>query len=88
MRSFLSLAPLVGLTYAYDAHTTHATLIDQTNSTKSVGLVQWQHFFDIYVLATTVVEPSGYVADDFLCWFQICVETWHAADTRYALTAL
>ena len=87
--SAFAVAALAGVATAttYANHSPHSE-IDQTNSTKEVGLVLWQPFFQAYVDAGTLSQPTAYSANVHVCWFQFVFEQWSSpADDRYALTA-
>jgi len=64
--------PFLAKAETYAAHTDHA-MVDQDISTKEVGVVTWQYFFQQYVEATTVSDPAptGFLPEIHACWFQI-----------------
>jgi len=51
----------------YSAHFEKSEM-DFDLSSKSVGLVKWQYFFDQFVAATTSDEPTNYDALQHACY--------------------
>ena len=67
----LIYAALVGYSAA-DPHSGHPEIDAQ--STKELGLVKWQHFFNEYVENSTYTAPSDFNVSSHLCWFQFRIE--------------
>ena len=93
MKSIIALLGLAGLASAQYAAHNNKDHMDQTNSTKTEGLVLWQHFFQEYVDDLVIIssdQVSGYDANVHACYFSFTIEQWidTDVDTRYALTAL
>ena len=93
MKSIIALLGLAGLASAQYAAHSGKDHMDQTNSTKTEGLVLWQHFFQEYVEAGVIIssdQVSGYDANIHACYFHFNIEQWidTDVDTRYAITAL
>ena len=73
----------------YAAHVGHDQ-IDAAASTKMVGIVGWQWFFDQYVESQAIGEalPTNWVAGKHVCYFQWSVEQWTDSSSRWALTVV
>ena len=89
MKTFFTIAALAAAAQAYSAHTGKDE-IDQTNSTKTHGLVLWENFFDEYFKTftpTDLTSADGYNVNLHACYFHFEVGQWastHAND-RYHL---
>jgi hypothetical protein len=68
MNKSLLCAALAGYACAYSAHTGKNEM--SSSSTKNIGIVQWQYFFDLFVKSNTP-DSSGSNFDSklHLCWF-------------------
>ena len=61
------------------------TLIDEL-STKEIGIIKWQYFFDKAVAATEAENPVFFSSYKHLCWFQWRLEQPFAGvDERYSI---
>ena len=75
------LAVLFAHASAISPHAAHATLIDQVNSAKDIGLVRWAHFFQNYLDAlTTDTDPANFDSKVHICWLAFQLEQWAGAD--------
>ena len=66
--------------------------VDPDASTKTVGRIQWQPFYDRYIdglYASTVNTPSGFDDERHICYWQWTVEQpFLGLDSRYSIAVV
>ena len=74
MKHIFSVATVLGAALAQTSvHDGHSDFIDTTDSTKEIGLLLWQYFFQEYVegqhTEASSVIPAKFKQDIHVCWF-------------------
>ena len=67
----------------------HHPAVDASVSTKELGIIGWQYFYDAYVdslFSSAADTPEAYVEGKHICWFEFRVEQpFSGVDERYSI---